>query len=71
MNVTGGRIEAVSGRSAYAICQSGSTSNNTTLNVSGGYIYAEAPSYAYGISGAGKINIYDGANIEVRINTRT
>ena len=72
VNIKGGRVEAHGTHSVFGIVQASSASTNnagtTLLNVTGGEIYAEAPSHAYGIQGYGKVN-YSGGNITVKINT--
>ena len=41
--------------------------NNTVVNINGGEIYAEAPTYAIGINSSGKLNII-GGTIEAKLN---
>ena len=68
VNINGGRVEAIATRNAIGIVQASSKANTTTLNVSGGEIYTEAPYAAYGIYAYGKVNISDGV-INTHINT--
>ena len=68
VNINGGRVEAIATRNAIGIVQASSKANTTTLNVSGGEIYTEAPYAAYGIYAYGKVNMSDGV-INTHINT--
>ena len=67
-NMTGGKVEAHGTRTVRAIYQESSKANTTEVNISGGEVYAEAPSYVYGIYAWGKVNISGNAQINVKIN---
>ncbi len=67
-NMTGGKVEAHGTRTVRAIYQESSNANTTEVNISGGEVYAEAPSYVYGILAYGKVNISGTAQINVKIN---
>ena len=70
VNVSGGKIHAVSSRNAFGIREESSKANNTTLNVTGGEIIGEAPAYAYGIYASGKVNI-SGGSVTALLNDKT
>lgn len=67
-NMSGGKVEAHGTRAVRAIYQESSKANTTEVNISGGEVYAEAPSYVYGILAYGKVNISGTAQINVKIN---
>ncbi len=67
-NMSGGKVEAHGTRTVRAIYQESSKANTTEVNISGGEVYAEAPSYVYGILAYGKVNISGTAQINVKIN---
>lgn len=67
-NMSGGKVEAHGTRAVRAIYQESSNANTTEVNISGGEVYAEAPSYVYGILAYGKVNISGTAQINVKIN---
>lgn len=67
-NMSGGKVEAHGTRLVRAIYQESSAVNSTEVNITGGEVYAEAPSYVYGILAYGKVNISGTAQINVKIN---
>lgn len=67
-NMSGGKVEAHGTRLVRAIYQESSAANSTEVNITGGEVYAEAPSYVYGILAYGKVNISGTAQINVKIN---
>ncbi len=67
VNIKGGRVEAYGTRAVYGIRTEGSKSNNTTLNISNGEVYAEAPAYVYAVFSNGKLNV-SGGTITAKIN---
>lgn len=70
VNVSGGKIHAVSSRNAFGIREESSKANNTTLNITGGEVIGEAPAYAYGIYASGKVNI-SGGSVTALLNDKT
>ena len=70
VNISGGKVHAVSTRNARAIHQESSAANNTVLNITGGEVLGEAPCYAYGIYAAGKVNISNGS-VNALLNDKT
>ena len=60
-------VESYGTRAVYGIRTEGSKANNTTLNISGGEIYAESPAYVYAVFSNGKLNV-SGGTITAKIN---
>ena len=67
-NMSGGKVEAHGTRQVRAIYQESSAANSTEVNITGGEVYAEAPSYVYGIVAYGKVNLSGEAKVNVKIN---
>lgn len=70
VNIRGGRVEAYGTRTVQAIRQLNDKNNTTTLNITGGEVYAEGPAYVYGIHSVGNVNI-SGGTVTTYVNDHT
>lgn len=69
VNISGNaNIQAIASRNAFGIREESSNANTTTLNITGGTIYAEAPALAYGVYAYGKVNMSKGV-VSTKLNT--
>ena len=70
VNIRGGRVEAYGTRTVQAIRQLNDKNNTTTLNITGGEVYAEGPAYVYGIHSVGNVNV-SGGTVTTYVNDHT